>query len=78
MDAFLMKYGEKSKTEDVRFVSEKNIFKFGKHINKTYKEVFDTDKSYVVWVLKISDPEQKKFFTKPCQYFKDRIEKNDL
>lgn len=74
MDAFLKKYSEKSKTEDVRFVSEKNIFKFGKYKDKTFEYVFNTDKNYVIWVLKNDAPDQRKFYMKPYLYFKDRIE----
>ena len=29
----------------------KDMFTFGKYKGKTYQEVFDTDKSYVAWVL---------------------------
>ena len=72
MDEFL-KLHSMPKTENVKFVSEKQVFTFGKYKNKSFEEVFELDKKYVCWILK-SSPENRKYYTKPYTYFKDKIE----
>ena len=73
MDEFLKRYGSTPKTEDVRFVSENNKFNFGKYKGLSYGEVFEKDKQYVIWILKM-DIDQRKYFNKAYLYFKDKIE----
>lgn len=72
MDEFL-KLHSIPKTENVKFVSEKNRMTFGKYKNKSFEEVFELDKGYVVWILK-TNAEQRKYYAKPYAYFKDKIE----
>jgi hypothetical protein len=73
MDAFLAKHSKVPKTEDVRFESEKQRMTFGRHKNKTFGEIFDTDLMYVCWVLKTNE-DTRKYFKKFYTYCKDRIE----
>ncbi len=54
-------------------VQHKNIFTFGKYKNKTYDEVFELDKSYVVFCLE-QDP---KYYRKIQEYYKKLIEALD-
>ncbi len=67
MEAFLAHYSI-PKSENVKFISEKNLFTFGKHKGKSFGEVFEFDKAYVVWILK-TNAEQRKYFTKSYNYF---------
>jgi hypothetical protein len=54
-------------------VQHKNIFTFGKYKGKTYDEVFELDKSYVVFCLE-QDP---KYYRKIQEYYKKLIEALD-
>jgi len=72
MQAYLEKHSM-PKTENIKFVSEKNIFTFGRNNGRTYQWVFENDIPYVVWILKSSE-ENRKYFRKAYTYFKDKIE----
>jgi len=49
------------------------VFKFGKYRDKTYAEVYDTDKSYVHFVVTKLNPEKNE---KLITYYKSRIEED--
>ena len=72
MDEFL-KLHSMPKTENVKFVSEKQVFTFGRNKGRSFGEVFETDVPYVIWILK-SSQENRKYFKNAYNYFKDRIE----
>ena len=63
---FMKKY---KKTEALD-IPAKNIFTFGRYKEKTYDEVFEKDKEYVVWILG-ADP---KYYSKIQTYYKNLIE----
>jgi hypothetical protein len=48
-------------------------FRFGKYRDKTYGEVYDTDKNYVHFVLTKLDPEKNE---KLINYYKQRVEED--
>lgn len=72
MDNFLKKH-DKPKTPLMD--SNPNMFKFGRNNGKTYDNVFENDIPYVVWILKMNkNDENFKYFKKPYEYFKNKIE----
>lgn len=65
MEAFLKKHLEDKKTdEDLG----KRVINFGKHKGKTYKELFETEKSYVAFILSKFDKEKNKKLFKYLEY----------
>lgn len=62
---------QKRRTEPIS-IPEKNSFTFGKYKGKTYQEVFDTDKSYVAWVLE-ADP---KYYSKAQLFYTNLLDKS--
>lgn len=47
------------------------LYRFGKHINRTYDEVFEADKLYVHFVLNKLDKEKNKVL---IEYYKQKVE----
>ena len=65
MEAFLKRHLDDKKTdEDLG----KKIINFGKHKGKSYKELFEIDKSYVAFVLSKFDKEKNKKFFQYMEY----------
>ena len=62
----------KRKSEPI-FIKKENIFTFGKYKNRTYDEVYDTDKSYVAYVM----AGDTKYWERAQLYFLQKIEKDD-
>lgn len=61
---------EQKRRTEPNNVPDRNIFTFGRYKNRTYQEVFDTDKSYICWVLE-ADP---KYYSRAQQFYKNLID----
>jgi len=66
MEAFLKEYGNQPDVGEYRF-------KFGKYRNKTFKEVYETDKSYIAFLYQKLDKEKNKVL---LDYIKHRVEED--
>lgn len=54
-------------------VKKENFFTFGKYKNRTYDEVYNSDKPYISYIMG-ADP---KFWRRPQLYFLQKIEEED-
>ena len=69
MDQFLKQFND---TEKLSKPLGERTLNFGRHKGKTYDEVYDTDKSYVKWIVTTND----KYTKLIKKYFTERIEKD--
>jgi hypothetical protein len=68
----LEKFMTLNKTKSIT-IKKENVFSFGKYKDRAYDEIYDTDKSYISYVMG-ADP---KFWRRPQLYFLQKIEKDD-
>jgi len=73
MEAFTKFIEEQNKDNKFRKCIGEYVFKFGKYRDKTYAEVYESDKNYVHFVVTKLDPERNK---KLIDYYKERINKD--
>jgi hypothetical protein len=66
MEAFLKEHSNKPDVGDYKF-------KFGKYRNKSFKEVYDTDKSYCAFLFRSLDKEKNKVL---LDYIQGRVEQD--
>jgi hypothetical protein len=66
MEAFLKEHESKKDVGSYQF-------KFGKYRGKTFKEVYDTDKSYCAFLYKTLDKEKNKIL---LDYIQERVEQD--
>lgn len=62
----------KTKSEPI-FIKKENVFTFGKYRNRTYDEVYESDKAYVSYVMGADT----KFWQRAQLYFLQKIEEED-
>lgn len=68
---FLKRYSSK---ESGKMAGE-FVLNYGKHKGKTFSEIYESDKPYVVWF--VSQPESK-YNKRASKYFRERIENEYL
>lgn len=69
MDKFLEQYSNKK--GDVGSY----LFKFGKHRGKTFKEVFDSDKSYCAFLYRTLEKEKNRVL---LNYIEERVNEENI
>ena len=80
VQAFLNKYEKQKfekKNDDVYHFMKRlgsQVFRFGKYKGKTYKYVYDVDKSYTTWVLHQKSKETYKYYKNQIKYYEWVIE----
>jgi len=78
VQAFLNKYQKFQKNNDdvYNFMQRlgSQVFRFGKYKGKTYKYVFDVDRSYVAWVLHQKSKDTEKYYRNQIKYYEWVIE----
>ena len=62
----------KTKSEPI-FIKKENVFTFGKYKNRTYDEIYETDKSYIAYVM----AGDGKYWGRAQLYFLQKIEEED-
>jgi putative ubiquitin-RnfH superfamily antitoxin RatB of RatAB toxin-antitoxin module len=71
LQKFLTEHSER-KTSNPITIKTDNVFTFGKYKNRTYDEIYNTDKSYIAYIL-TADP---KFWRRPQLYLMRKIEED--
>ena len=72
LQKFLAEHSER-KTSNPITIKKENIFSFGKYKNRTYDEIYNTDKSYIAYVMKADT----KYWERAQLYFLQKIEEED-
>lgn len=54
-------------------IKKENVFSFGKYKDRSYDEIYDTDKSYITYVMGADS----KYWRRAQLYFLQKIEKDD-
>ena len=61
------------KTKSSPITIKENVFTFGKYKNRTYDEVYESDKPYISYIMGADS----KFWGRAQLYFLQKIEKED-
>jgi hypothetical protein len=71
LQKFLAEHSEKKSSSPITI--KKKVFTFGKYKNRTYDEIYDTDKSYIAYVMGADT----KYWQRAQLYFLQKIEEED-
>ena len=72
LQKFLALHTER-KTSNQITIKTDNVFTFGKYKDRSYDEIYDTDKSYIAYVMGADS----KFWRRPQVYFLKKIEDDE-
>ena len=72
LQKFLAEHSERRTSNPITIKTD-NVFTFGKYKDRSYDEIYETDKSYIAYVMG-ADP---KFWRRPQVYFLKKIEEDN-